>query len=422
MASLLKIHTVRYLDTSGRQVPKGTEGARRVKQKSRKWYGQFKDTHGRFQRVALYADKAASRSKLAEIERAVERGESGLVDRFAKHRRATIESHVDAYEAHLRVEGVSAGYLKEDLRRVRAVLDHAEARSLGDITSEAVVGFLAAVAKRGTGVSTRNDYLKSIRSFVRWCVGQERMTTDVLKHLKRAKGPTCRNRRALTEDELNRLLAAARERPLVASSTISMGKRKGQVAGNLSPETRADRERKGWEHSLIYKTLVLTGLRRGELAAVEVRHLKLTGKRPCLTLPGESTKNHKGADIPLRDDLVADLREWLKATDKAGPDRVFYVSREFRKTLDRDLAWAGIPKRDENGRTIDVHALRHTTATYLGKAKVAARVAQKFMRHEDIKLTMQVYSDPSLFDEGEALEALPDLGAKGRTAGAKSAG
>ena len=65
--------------------------------------------------------------------------------------------------------------------------------------------------------------------------------------------------------------------------------------------------------------------------------------------------------------------------------------------------------RDEQGRTVDIHALRHTTATYLSKAKVAPRVAQRFMRHKDIRLTMQTYTDADLLDESEALDALPDL-------------
>lgn len=79
------------------------------------------------------------------------------------------------------------------------------------------------------------------------------------------------------------------------------------------------------------------------------------------------------------------------------------------KFLKRDLAWAGIPYRDGMDRTFDVHALRHTTSTYLGRGKVTPRVAQEFMRHSDIKLTMQVYTDPRLLDEAEALKALPTL-------------
>ena len=75
----------------------------------------------------------------------------------------------------------------------------------------------------------------------------------------------------------------------------------------------------------------------------------------------------------------------------------------------RDLKAAGIPYRDDRGRTLDVHALRHTTATILSLAKVSPRVVQEFMRHSDIKLTMQTYTDPRLLDEAEALAALPHL-------------
>jgi integrase len=82
---------------------------------------------------------------------------------------------------------------------------------------------------------------------------------------------------------------------------------------------------------------------------------------------------------------------------------------ELVKILKRDLALAGIPYRDEHGRTIDVHALRHTTATSLSKAKVSPRIAQRFMRHSDIKLTMQTYTDHRQLDEAEALAALPQL-------------
>jgi hypothetical protein len=45
----------------------------------------------------------------------------------------------------------------------------------------------------------------------------------------------------------------------------------------------------------------------------------------------------------------------------------------------------------------------------MGRGKVTPRVAQGFMRHSDIKLTMQTYTDPKLLDESEALTALPAL-------------
>jgi hypothetical protein len=68
-----------------------------------------------------------------------------------------------------------------------------------------------------------------------------------------------------------------------------------------------------------------------------------------------------------------------------------------------------IDKRDERGRTIDVHALRTTFGTHLSKGGVVPRTAQAAMRHSDIKLTMGVYTDPKLLDVRGALDVLPDL-------------
>lgn len=79
------------------------------------------------------------------------------------------------------------------------------------------------------------------------------------------------------------------------------------------------------------------------------------------------------------------------------------------RVLNRDLRTAGIAKRDERGRTIDVHALRHTFGTLLSKGGVAPRTAQAAMRHSKIDLTMNHYTDPRLLDTHGALDTLPSL-------------
>ena len=162
----------------------------------------------------------------------------------------------------------------------------------------------------------------------------------------------------------------------------------------------------------MYKSLVLTGLRRGELAALRVCDLVLEGEHPRILLPSEATKNREAANIPLQAELAEELAEWLKTTSKVGTDLVFRVPAELVKILERHLVLSGIPYRDEQGRTLDVHALRYTTATFLSRAKVPPRVAQRIMRHSDIKLTMQVYTDVQQLDEAEAIAALPKLRSK----------
>lgn len=77
--------------------------------------------------------------------------------------------------------------------------------------------------------------------------------------------------------------------------------------------------------------------------------------------------------------------------------------------LDRDLKLAGIPKRDERGRTVDVHAMRHTFGSLLSKGGVPLRTAQAAMRHSDPSLTANVYTDPRVLDIHGAVESLPPL-------------
>jgi integrase len=427
MGNLLKIWVVRYVDDRGRRVSKATPGARATREKSTKWYGQYKDAGGNRRRVPLCTDKAASLQMLAEIERGIARGQVGLVDPYEKHRTAPIREHVEAYEAHLRDnEGVSAKHLKETLRRLRFVLDGCEAARLSDLRADAVGEVLRRLAETGACARTRNTYLGSVRAFTRWCVNGGRIEKDPLavvsaapgkkrggrSHHLAATGEARRKRRALTEAELVRLLKVARERPLREAMTIRTGQRRGETAGRVRPEVRHRLERLGWERWLIYKVLVLTGLRRGELAALRVHDLSLEGPAPKLHLPGESAKNREEARLLLRRDLAAELSEWLRATGRAGADPLFRVPVELVKILKRDLKDAGIPYRDERGRTLDVHALRYTTATFLSRAKVAPRVAQKVMRHSDIKLTMQVYTDVHEADEKEAIAAMPSLAAR----------
>jgi hypothetical protein len=72
-------------------------------------------------------------------------------------------------------------------------------------------------------------------------------------------------------------------------------------------------------------------------------------------------------------------------------------------------AWATSPKRDDRGRTVDIHALRHTFGTYLSLTGVAPKVAQAAMRHFSIHLTMNVCTAPTLLNVAGAINALSDF-------------
>ena len=230
----------------------------------------------------------------------------------------------------------------------------------------------------------------------------------------------------------------ARRRPLLDAMTIRRGPRKGEVGARLSAERRRQLEMLGLERALVYKTLVLTGLRRGELASLTVGQLELdvpVGAVAYAMLNAADAKNRRGAEIPLRSDLAVDLQEWLAlkleaqqvaARESGGPipvrlppqTPVFNVPDGLVRILNRDLVLAGLARRredgtidkaDDRGWTIDVHALRHSFGTLLSQGGVAPRTAQAAMRHGSLDLTMNTYTDPRLLDVAGALDVLPEL-------------
>jgi integrase len=58
------------------------------------------------------------------------------------------------------------------------------------------------------------------------------------------------------------------------------------------------------------------------------------------------------------------------------------VPPKLCKILNRDLKLAGIPKRDDRGRSLDVHALRHTFGTLMSKGGVSPRTAKENTRRQ----------------------------------------
>lgn len=68
-----------------------------------------------------------------------------------------------------------------------------------------------------------------------------------------------------------------------------------------------------------------------------------------------------------------------------------------------------LPKFDERGDKIDIHALRHTIASRLARNGVGLSQAQKLLGHSDPKLTAAIYTHLEAEDLRAAVECLPPL-------------
>ena len=442
------------------KVTTSEDGSLRIQTEAATFTAKFRDGLGYIREVSTGCrDEDAARSVLSKLERRAELVRSEIIspaeDATADHQASPFVQHYEAYLLHQRASGVSGRHLR-DLERIGNRLQReCELGSLRDIRQETVERWLMGRQSEGMAARTRNIHLQTLRGFCKWCVQTERLTSNPLARIAKAneKADKRRQRRAMTEAELLKLLQVATLRPLAehGRETVSVDARNSEATGKRrkrsnwtykaltldslpaaverarerlakNPDFIADLERLGRERALIYKTLVLTGLRKGELASLKASQCDFDGPMPFVTLGAGSEKNRKGSTIPLRQDLANDLREWLSDVSNAPTLRLrdhnvdansarplFAVPDALIKILNRDLVAAGIPKKDERGRTIDVHALRTSFGTLLSKGGVAPRTAQAAMRHASIDMTMGTYTDPKLLDVQGALDSLPSL-------------
>jgi integrase len=223
----------------------------------------------------------------------------------------------------------------------------------------------------------------------------------------------------------SRSRATWKREPLTVEN-IDAAVKRARDALKDNPGLVAQLERTGHERALIYKTLVLTGLRKGELASLTVAQLDCGGPVAYAILNAADERNRQGSNIPLRADVATELSSWLgerlhelqeeaRKQGEAIPMRLpastawFCIPSGLTRILDRDLAAAGISKRDERNRVVDVHALRVTFGTHLCAAGVPIRTAQAAMQHSKPELTANIYTDPRLLDVAGAIDALPAL-------------
>jgi integrase len=407
-------------------------------------------------------DERAARSVLAELERQAELVRANVITtdeaKVSGHQQIPITEHFETYLASLKAKGRSERHISDTMRLADRIFRELGIQLLRDISAEKLERWLNDRQDTGMSARTRNSYRWAVFGFCNWCVDRKRLVSNPLEDVARLSedADRRRKRRAMTEDELDRLLYVARWRPLAEYGRRTVKKASEKAKGrktwnkealNLdsieeavirareqlkdNPTFVAQQERLGWERSLIYKTMVLTGLRQGEIASIAVGQVHLNEERPFIELRAADEKNRDGSQIPIRDDLAADLELWIRSMQEChddasrsethqppvsirieplpAEDSLFTVPDQMVKILDRDLEVAGIPKRDERGRTIDMHALRHSFGSHLSRGGVAPRTAQAAMRHKKIDMTMNVYTDPTLLDVYGALDALPTL-------------
>jgi len=281
--------------------------------------------------------------------------------------------------------------------KLKRIIKSCKFETWQDIKPKAVQNYLSRLRDSGKGVSNRtyNVYLQTIKQFCKWMVQNGRAAESPVQYLKGYNVNTDRRRvrRALSVDEVRRLLEATKA---------------GPVRYGMS----------GYERHLLYRVAIETGLRANELRSLVVGSFDF--KNHTVKVPSGYTKNKEEATQSLRPNTAVELKEFFK--DKLPNVKAFggtykALTGKTAKMLRADLKKAEIGYQDEANRYFDFHALRGETASLLAASGVHPKVAQSIMRHKDINLTMSLYTHTLRGQESEAISKLPDLSQPSKSKG-----
>ena len=245
------------------------------------------------------------------------------------------------------------------------------ARRLGDLDDclPKVEEALRQLGSRGLAGKTLHSYGQALKTFCNWCLKRKYLVENPLRELAPFDCTPRTIRRALTIEEIRRLLEAA-------------------------PEHRR----------LLYEVAFTTGLRAGELRALSVHHLDV--EHSCLRLDAAWTKNRRSGFQPLPAGLTERLarfarkrlarkyyREFPRGRGwKAIPPRqpLLYVQLHTDRAIVLDLKHAGIPVKTAEGK-VDFHACRVAYINLVLDSGASVKEAQVLARHSTPVMTMNVY-------------------------------
>lgn len=316
-------------------------------------------------------DRRIAEAKLAELAKDFEKEALGMTPaRSIREALGTpLSDHLDTFVADLKAKGRTKGTLRKYTGTLRLLFDRLGWRDLRSVSPKEFVHWRT---KSGLSAKSVNDVLANAQGFFRWLRNQRQLQEDPLRFVQRidTRGRTA-CRRALSQEEFAKLLRTA-------------------------PFFRA----------VVYGTALYTGLRRKELNEIRWADFFLDDGRPRVRVPASISKNRKEALLPLHAELAATLRR-LRGVNFDPLAKPFRHRVPRIETVRKDMERAGIALKDEQGRRVDFHSLRMTFGTTMLASGVHPVVVKELMRHSDLKLTTNLYTDASQLPLAAGVAVLP---------------
>src|SRR6266567_2003744 len=295
-----------------------------------------KYTIGPYGRVTLHqARVAAQKVFAAKLE-----GRDPAAEKREARRRVVadrVEDLLETFIAQRLSQNRSGGEISRLLRR--EVGKPWAGKSIHEIGKRDVVEVISAIEQRGAPVAA-NKTLKSIKTFLRWCVGRAVLDQSCAEGVPLPAKEVARDR-VLNDQELAQVILAARKI--------------------------------GGPYGGIVELLALTGQRREEVARLQWAELDL-GQR-VWTLPKSRTKNAKAHIVHLSRQSMTVLKgaHWgVPLVFSLGGTKPFQEFSRAKCLLDRFSGVTGWR----------LHDLRRTCVSGMARLGVAPHVADKILNHQ----------------------------------------
>jgi integrase/recombinase XerC len=246
--------------------------------------------------------------------------------------------------------------------------------------------FLSVIQSRPLSRSTVLRKLSAVRSFIRFLIDEEALSSDPFLNLK-APGRERRLPRFLTEREIDGLFEGVR------------------TEGGRELRDRA-----------IVELLVSSGLRRAELCGLSVADVDFVSGTVRVFGKGSSERL-----VPVGKPALGAIRDYLgsrPASSLGGSKPLWLNARGSRLSA---VSVAGIvrgcARRSGLRKSVSPHALRHSFATLMIERGCDVRALQQMLGHKDLSTT-QTYTHASLEAIRKVYErSHPGAGKPGRDAG-----
>jgi len=353
---------------------------RQPNKKYRAWYIDAAGKQRFFMGTTSKVETLRMAERLEDEQRQIRLGYRPAPRSAEKHRNRAFEEVVGEYLGWGAAQGGRGGrpWSKTHARVRRAYLRWWQGQlglqTLADLEDDLLArteSILRELQAGGRAGKTLNNIIESLHSFCNWCVKRGYLMDDPLKNFIPFDKTPQSIRRAMTVEEIGKLLAVA-------------------------PEHRR----------LLYEVALCSGLRAGELRSLSVDDLDM--ERCGIHLDAAWTKNRKPGFQPLPRNLVERLWAFAESgrakelyqrhyarrdakLEETPEEPLLFVSARPIQEMEKDLSRAQIPKQTMEGK-LDFHCLRVTYITLVSESGASTKELQHLARHSTPTLTLNVYA------------------------------